>query len=401
MPRIYFDHNATTPLHPSVLAAMTGAAAHHFGNPSSLHEEGRAARQLVERARAEIAALINATPPDLVFTSGGTESNHSAIVCAARAAARARGQKGQVISSPLEHPSVRAAVDQLGDEGFAVRRLPVDSRGRIDPADLARALDETPTTLVTLALCNHELGNLYPIAALCELSHRHGAFFHCDAVQAVGRVPVDVAALDVDLLSLSAHKLFGPKGIGALFVRSATKPKAGLPALPTSEPLPSLLRGGSQEKGRRAGTENVLGIVGFGAAAALCRRELLLRAPEVAALRDDFETRLLTIPGARRHGDIEPGARAPGTSNMAFDGVEGELLFMNLDLRGIAVSTGAACSSGSPEPSPVLLALGFSRRQALEAVRFSLGAATTRHEVETVAAAVTESVELVRKSSTN
>jgi cysteine desulfurase len=270
----------------------------------------------------------------------------------------------------------------------------VDRQGCIDPAELRQALVREETTLVTLALCNHELGNLYPIVELCRLSHQHGALFHCDAVQAVGRIPVDVGALDIDLLSLSAHKLFGPKGTGALYVRA---PAPGNP--PVLSTLPSLLRGGAQEKGRRAGTENVSGISGLGAAATLARSRQLCSSAEVGALRDRLEERLLGQPGARRHGDGSTGGRCPGTSNLAFAGVEGELLFMNLDLRGIAISTGAACSSGSPEPSAVLLALGLQRKQALEAVRFSLGPENTLQEVEQVLDAVIESLALIRSST--
>lgn len=399
MARIYFDHNATTPLHPRVLDAMHEAAAHGTGNPSSLHEEGRAARQRVERARSQVAALLGASPPEIIFTSGGTESNNAAILSTARAVARARGRRGQIISSPLEHPSVGQPLAELAQEGFKVTRLPVDGSGRIDPSDLHRQLQQEETCLVTLSLCNHELGNLYPIAEFSRLSHRYGALFHCDAVQAAGRIPVDVGALEVDLLSISAHKLFGPKGVGVLFFRPPTREAAVQNGLP-SDFQPSLLRGGAQEKGRRAGTENVYGIVGFGIAAELCRQEFLLRAADVADLRDRLEALLLQIPGARRHGDVTPSARVPGTANLAFAGVQGELLFMNLDLRGIAVSTGAACSSGSPEPSAVLLSLGLGRTQALEAVRFSLGPENSSAEVDAVAAAVTESVAVIRSTAT-
>lgn len=399
MPRIYLDHNATTPAHPTALAAMVEAATQFFGNPSSLHAEGRAARQVLEKARSEVASLIGSSPTEVLFTSGGTESNSTAILGAARASARARGRAGQLVSSPLEHPSVRSALAQLQAEGFKLTWLPVDAQGRIAPADLRRVVSQEETALVSLALVNHELGNLYPIAELCQLSHQYGALFHCDAVQAVGRVPLSVLELDVDLLSISSHKLFGPKGVGALFVRSRSAAHAKAqrtPPLTTLSDMPSLLRGGAQEKGRRAGTENVPGIAGLGAAAALGRREMLSQWAHVAALRDALEARLLRIPGARVHGDST--ARAPGTLNVAFAGVEGELLFMNLDLAGIAVSTGAACSSGSPEPSAVLLALGLERRQALEAIRISLGPQSSAAELEQTAQAIEASVALVRAS---
>lgn len=402
--RIYFDHNATTPLAPEVLAAINVASQRCFANPSSLHAEGRLARQAVEEARREVATLLHAAPSDIVFTSGGTESNNLAILGLMRSLRQAGGP-AHVISSPLEHPSVGAALAQLGSEGVAVTRLPVDAHGRIAPASLREALAAQPTALVSLALCNHELGNLYPIAELAELAHAAGAWFHCDAVQAVGRVPIDVAALGVDLLSLSAHKLAGPKGVGALYCRErrSCKPQSSPGAVAAQPPRPydgelalaPILYGGQQEKGRRAGTENVIGIIGLGAACRLARERFLPDSGRVAELRDRLEGRLLQIPGSRRHGD--PASRAPGTANLAFAGVEGELLFMNLDLHGAAVSTGSACSSGSPEPSPVLLALGLSRRTALEAVRFSLGVTNTPREVDLVAGWVEECVAHIRR----
>ncbi len=377
---------------------MYEAATRFIGNPSSLHEEGRAARQLIEQARSAVAELLGAHSTEVVFTSGGSESNNTAILGAAHAALQARGRRGQVISSPLEHPSISAALQVLREDGFKITHLPVSADGRIDPADLRTALSAEETALVSLSMCNHELGNIYPIAEFVRLSHEYGALFHCDAVQAAGRMPIDVAQIDVDLLSVSAHKLYGPKGVGALFLRAAHRSgkTSKQPRLPGLDPLLPLIRGGSQEKGRRAGTENVAGIVGFGTASGLCSRELTQNAEFVTGLRDRLEARLLQIAGARRNGDVS--SRSAGTANLAFAGVEGELLFMNLDLRGIAVSTGAACSSGSPEPSAVLLALGLSRTQALEAVRFSLGPKNTVEEVDTIADAVLASVNLIRQT---
>lgn len=399
--RIYLDHNATTPLHPEVMRVMVEALS-CFGNPSSQHIEGQRARGAVEAARREVAALLGCSPFELVFTSGGTESNNTAILGAARARARAGlGGDGpwQVISGPLEHPSVRRSLEVLRGEGFRVTVLPVDAAGRLDAAALERALGDGRTALVTVQLCSHELGNLNPIAELLARARAHGAWFHCDAVQGAGKVPLDVRALGVDLLSVSAHKLYGPKGVGALFVRGVPVRTEGSSAAACGVPLdlPALLVGGSQEKGRRAGTENVPGIIGFGRAARLAREELLGRAAEVAALRDRLESQLLQIPGARRHGEERPEHRAPATCNLGFAGVTGELVMMGLDLRGAAVSTGSACSSGSPEPSVGLLALGLSREQALEAVRFSLGLDTTAADVDQVAAWVREIVEHVRR----
>ncbi len=415
--RIYFDHNATTPPHPEVIQAiaqsmkgtwneavvplkdhlgghlkdLAGIRQPAWGNPSSLHEEGRAARDAVEGARRRVAALIGASPEEIFFTSGGTEGNNTAVLGACRQQVVLGERHGQVISSPLEHPSViKAAVEASvdGAEGpAAVTWLPVDGQGRIDPEDLRRALRARQTLLVSLSRCNHELGNLYPIAELCRLSHEHGALFHCDAVQAAGRLPLDVNALGVDLLTMSGHKLHGPKGVGAVYCREGGR-KSAL--------LWPLILGGQQEKGRRAGTENVPAIVGLGVACAMAAEGLPERVRFIAGLRDRLETQLLRIPGARLHGDGEEGRRAPGTCNVGFAGVEGELLMMNLDLCGVAVSTGAACSSGSTEPSPVLVALGLSEKEALEGVRFSLGVGNTAAEVDQVAAWVGESVARVR-----
>jgi cysteine desulfurase len=412
MHRIYCDYNATTPLHPRVLARMVETAQTCSGNPSSVHSEGRQARQVVEQARAQVAALIAAHPSEIVFTSGGTESNNLALRSTAALVSRLHGRPARFVSSGLEHPSVRQTLSWLSAQGCDVRELRCDAHGRLAARELAAALEDSPADVVSLALCNHELGNLYPIAELSAMAHAHGALLHCDAVQAVGRVPVSVRELDVDLLSLSAHKLMGPKGAGALYVRprrawpateGGTKtagrraPQPARAGLTLAE-LPALLCGGPQERGLRPGTENLLGIVGLGEAALLCREELLLRWAQVAPLRDALESRLLaTIAGARRHGDGEQaGGRAPGTSNLAFDRVEGELLLMNLDLRGIAVSTGAACSSGSLKPSPVLLALGLSEAQAREGIRISLGPDTTSTDIDRIAAAICDSVAQVR-----
>lgn len=400
--RIYLDHNATTPLATEVLTAMLDAGTRLGGNPSSQHAEGRAAKQAVEQARKEVAALVGAAPANVVFTSGGTEGNNTAILGTLRALRQA-GEQGQLVTSPLEHPSVRLAVEQLASEGVPVSVLPVDAQGRIDPSDLRRTLQQQKTLLVSLAACNHELGNLYPVAELAALAHEYSALFHCDAVQAAGKLPLQVDALGVDLLTISAHKLYGPKGIGALICPSnlrrlgqspdRAKVKAAAP-LPPLLPQP-LLVGGQQEKGRRAGTENVPAIVGFGCAAKLAQ-EQLAQLPTLALLRDRLETQLLTIPGSWRNGDGTAGGRNATTANLGFEGVEGDLLLMNLDLLGAAVSTGAACSSGSTEPSAVLTALGQSRAQAKAAVRFSLGRTTTPQQIDQVVEWVTQIVARVR-----
>lgn len=410
MERLYCDYNATTPLHPDVLTAMLSAGSHSFGNPSSQHSEGRQARQLVEQARSQVASLISAHASEIVFTSGGTEANNLALGAVVQKIRAMHRRSPQVISSPLEHPSVRLTLAGLAEAGCSVRQLPCDAHGRIHVEELARLLKEQPADLLSLALCNHELGNVYPLAELTALAHAHGALVHCDAVQAVGRMPVSVRALDIDLLSISAHKLCGPKGAGALYVRAprsaparssanATKQVAGS-SLPSLADLQPLQQGGPQERGLRPGTENLLGIIGFGAAAAL-GQQLLPAWHQLADLRDQLAARLLQdIADCRINGDSDASApRAPGTLNIAFGGVEGELVMMNLDLRGIAVSTGAACSSGSVKPSPVLLALGQSAEHARQAIRVSLGPRTTSADIDRLARAIAESVAQVRAVS--
>jgi cysteine desulfurase len=367
--RIDLDHNATTRLHPEARARMEPLLDAVYGNPSSLHAEGRAARDAVERARAEVSALVGALAEEIVFTSGGTESIDLALRGTVRAAQRA-GRGGHVITSAVEHPAVLGACRELAEQGCEITVLPVDEQGRVAPAALAAALRDD-TALVSIQLANHELGTLQPVAELGALAHARGARFHTDAVQAMGRVPVDLAALGVDLASVSAHKLYGPKGVGALYVRR------GIPLAP-------LFGGGHQERGRRAGTENAAGIAGFGAACALARRELPTRVAQTAALRDRFERGALLLLGARRNGGDAP--RVPGTSNVAFAGVDGELLMMSLDLEGVAVSTGAACTSGSLEPSPVVRALGQPAAQAREAVRVSMGSDNSEEEIDAVLA---------------
>jgi cysteine desulfurase len=355
-----------------------------WGNPSSVHAIGRRARAAVEAARADVAALVGATPDGLVFTSGGTEADNLAVLGLVRAARRNGAGPGRVISTRIEHPAVLGALSELEREGTAVSFLPVGPGGEITVESLQRALAEAPTTLVTIALANHEIGTTAPIAALAARARGAGALFHSDGVQAVGRVPVDVPALGVDALSFSAHKLGGPKGVGALWVRPGLLP----------EPL---VTGGRQERERRAGTENVPGILGFAAAARAAKAEGVGAGSRVAGLRDRLEAGLLAIAGARRNG--APGARVPGTCNVSFAGAVGQLVVIGLDLEGVAVSSGAACSSGTPAPSTVLLGLGQTPTEAREAVRFSLGAANTEAEVDRVIALVGDVVGRVRAAA--
>jgi cysteine desulfurase len=373
---VYLDHNATTPVHPEVAEAMAEALRDLHGNPSSVHAAGRAARAAVEAARAEVAALVGATAEEIVFVSGGTEGNHLAI----RGLAAGRGP-ARVVSSPLEHPSVRGALDALAADGFEIVLVEVGPGGEITPDALGAALG-SGAALVTLAAANHELGNAYDVAALAAAARAAGARFHTDAVQAAGKLSLDVAAADLDAATLSAHKIGGPAGVGAVFVRRGTD-------------LAPLTSGGHQERERRAGTENVAGIVGFGVAARLARAELSATAARVAALRDRLQARLLALPGARLHGDAR--ARLPGTLNLGFAGAPGQLVAAALDLEGVCVATGAACTSGSLAPSPVLLALGLPPERAGEAIRLSLGRDTTEADVDAVAVLMPEIVERVRR----
>jgi cysteine desulfurase len=370
--RIYFDHNATTPIAKEVLSAMWPYLAEQHGNPSSIHAVGRTARQAVEQARRQVAELCSVSGDEIVFVSGGTEANNLALLPVARAA-RAKGRGQHVITGTLEHPSVSGCAAALEQEGFRVTRLPASAAGTIAPEALERAF-AAGTVLVSVQLVNHELGTVQPVAQLAAYARAQGALFHCDAVQAAGKRPLDLRALGVDLASLSAHKIQGPKGTGALFVR-------------TGVDAPSYLVGGHQERERRAGTENVAGIVGFGAAAALAREHLAASPVAMRALGDRLEAGLAALGGVV-HGAASE--RVPGTTNVRFAGVLGEVLVQALDLSGVAASTGAACTSGSVEPSPVLLALGLERRAAAESVRLSLGVTNTCDEVDRVLALLPE-----------
>src|SRR5215471_15909264 len=339
--RSYFDHNATTPPDPAVVEAVVRALRDDFGNPSSVHHFGQRAKALLDEARSSIAELIGAEPGDIVFTSGGTESDNMALRGAAEAATAA-GPRRHVIASAIEHEAVLNTVKALARHGWTVTLLPVDARGIVSPAALQSAI--TPqTAIVSVMHANNEIGTVQPIADLAAIAHEHGAIFHTDAVQSVAKIPVDVRALGVDLLSLSAHKFNGPKGIGVLWIKRGTR------MLP-------ILTGGKHERNRRAGTENVPAIVGLGVAARLAANKLESEATRVAALRDRLEQGILAnVPGTAVNGD--PHHRVPNTTNISFDRVEAESLLIALDLEGIAVSTGSACSSGTLEPSHVLRAM--------------------------------------------
>ncbi len=378
--RVYLDHNATTPLDPEVLAAMTPFLAEGFGNPSSLHAWGREARQAMERARAAIArALGTADKDSLVFTSGGTEADNLALTGVA-AAQEKHGR--HVIVSCVEHHAVLNTAAHLSRQGFEVTRLFVDSQGLLDPDDVRRAI-RPDTILVSLMHGNNETGVLFPIACVGRVCRERGVTFHTDAVQSFGKVPLDVEALRVDLLSLSGHKIHGPKGIGALFIRHGTR-------------MQPLLYGGTQERWRRAGTENVAAAVGLARATELSLQDQDRASRRMVDVRDRLERGVMeALPGVLRNG--HPTERLPHTANLAFAGVEAESLILALDLSGVGVSSGAACSSGSLEPSHVLTAMGLPRERVMSSVRFSLGRTTTREEIERVLEVLPQIVERIRR----
>lgn len=359
---VYFDANATTPVDPRVAEAMLAALTGLHGNPSSHHAAGRDARRAIEAARCDVARLIGANRPDeVVFTSGGSESSVTAI----RAALAARPGRREVVTSAVEHASVLATLDRLATtDGIVIHRIPVDECGRLD-LDAYHAALGPGTALVSLMTANNETGTLFPIADLVPAAHAAGALFHTDAVQAAGRVALSVAASGVDMASLSAHKLHGPKGVGALYVQSGT-------------PFGSLIVGGRQEKGRRAGTENVPGIVGFGAAACLALTDS--QAQLIARLRDRLEREVISaLPGTRVLGDRK--ARLANTACLAFPGVDAEMMLHRLDRAGIAASAGSACATGGLAPSHVLAAMGLGHLAA-STIRFSLSRYNTDTDIE-------------------
>ena len=364
MTPVYLDHNATTPLHPRARQAMLAWLGERHGNASSIHRFGQAAREAVEAAREKVAALIGGRPPEIVFTASGTEANNAVIFHVARQA----GHQGHLVISAVEHPSVREAAARLAaDHGMEVTRVSPRGDGVVPAEDVVAAL-RPDTRLVALMLANNELGTLQPVAAVAAACRERGIPLLCDAVQAVGKIRVDAPALGADYLVLGAHKLNGPLGAAALWVRKGVE-------------ISGYLVGGSQERRRRAGTENVAAIAGLGEAAAVAREEAEPRAAFLATLRDRFEAALPPrVPGAILHCQTSP--RLPNTSHLAVPGVEGESLLIRLDLAGFAVSTGSACSSGSVEPSKTLLAAGISRDEALSSLRVSFGITNTLDEVD-------------------
>ena len=364
--RIYFDHSATTPLDPRVLTAMGPFLGGAFGNPSSQHHEGRVARAAVETARAQVASLIGAEPDEIIFTASGTEADNLALV----GAVRASGKPGHVVTSSIEHAAILETCRFLAESGTKITRLPVDSDGLLGPESLLRAL-QSSVTLVSIMAANNVVGTLQPIEELAHLTKLHGVLFHTDAVQAAGKIPLDVNRLHVDLLSLSAHKLHGPKGIGVLYVRKGVG-------------LSPIIFGGGQERGLRSATENVAGIVGFGAAANIAREELADEAARLACFRDRIAGELSrTLPHSYLFG--HPVHRLPGHLSFGFRGQEREVgkLLGALDAAGVAVSAGSACSAHhSGQPSSVLLAMGYDTERARGLLRLSMGRFNTQQEVD-------------------
>jgi cysteine desulfurase len=377
--RIYFDHNATTPVDPAVAEVITRVMTEEFGNASSVHHFGQRAKAVLDDARSAVAALINAEPSEIVFTSGGTESDNFAL----RGVAEALEPTGRrhLIASSIEHEAVLVTLRALARRGWRVTLLPVGASGIVDPAALADALTDE-TAIVSVMHANNEIGTIQPIAELAALAHARGALFHSDAVQSIGKIPVDVRALSVDLLSLSAHKFNGPKGAGALWIKRGAR-------------VAAILTGGKHERNRRAGTENVPAIAGLGVAARLAAKKAVADAARTAALRNRLEEAILAkVPGTAINGNREP--RVPNTTNISFEAVEAESLLIALDLEGVAVSTGSACSSGTLEPSHVLRAMGLPSPRTQNSIRLSLGAGNTEAEVDFVVGKLPAIVEKLR-----
>ena len=381
MRRVYLDNNATTTLAPEVFEAMKPYLVEDFGNASSIHWFGQRAKNAVEKARQQVAKLLNARPSEVIFTSGGTESDNAAIFGIVQAA---RVADPHIITTGIEHHAVLNTAQALEKRGVSVTYVRVGASGVIDPEEVQRAI-RRETVLISIMHANNEIGTIQPLAEIGAIAREHDIYFHTDAVQSVGKIPVDVERLGVDLLSLSAHKLNGPKGVGAMYIRKGAI-------------LRPLLYGGHHERDRRPGTENVPGIVGLGMAAELAGAHLEENGHGIAALRDRLERGIFDeVPAVSVNGD--PARRLPNTSNLCFDYVEGEGFVIAMDLRGFACSTGAACSSGSVEPSHVLSAIGRTPEQARSSIRFSLGRYSTAGDIDAMLATLPAVVERLRAVS--
>jgi len=367
--RLYFDHNATTPVHPDVAALAARLMTEEFGNASSVHTFGQKAKAVLDTARSQVAALVDAEPGDIVFTSGGTEADNFAI----RGAAEATEPSGRrhLVASAIEHEAVLTTLKALERRGWRTSLIPVGASGIVEP-DALRAVMRDDTALVSVMHANNEIGTIQPVRELAAIARERGALFHTDAVQSIGKIPVSVRDLGVDLLSLAGHKFNGPKGTGALWLKRGTR-------------LVAAMTGGRQERNRRAGTENVPAIAGLGLAAQIAGEKLAQNAQALSRLRDRLEDGVLSsVPDTAVNGDR--GRRVPNTANISFEGIESESLLIALDLEGVAVSTGSACSSGSLEPSHVIRAMGLPHHRGTSSIRFSLGLGNTEAQVDIVIA---------------
>lgn len=381
MSTIYLDNAATTPVDKKVLEAMLPYYSDIFGNPSSLHSHGQEAKKAIEEAREKVAKALGADFDEIYFTSGGSESDNWAL----KGVAYALKEKGNhIITTEIEHHAVLHTCRYLEKEGFKVTYLPVDEYGLVKPEDLKKAITDK-TILVSIMFANNEIGTIEPIEELVKIAHEKNIYFHTDAVQAVGNVPIDVKKLDVDLLSLSAHKIYGPKGVGALYIKKGVK-------------IHSLIQGGTQEKNRRAGTENVPGIVGLGEAIELITKNLDSHINKLTFLRDKLINGILEkIPYTRLNG--HPTKRLPGNVNVSFEFIDGESLILNLDMAGICASSGSACTSGSLEPSHVLLAIGLSKELARGSLRLTIGKDNTEEDIDKVLEVLPQIVKRLRSIS--
>jgi cysteine desulfurase len=362
--RVYLDHNASTPVHPEVLEAMLPYFAERYGNPSSIHGFGRAAREGMDVARERVSSFLKVGKDEIVFTSGGTESDNMAI----KGVAAARG-RGHIVTSAVEHHAVLRTCTALESQGFTVTVLPVDGYGMVDPDDVRRAI-RPDTILVTIMHANSEVGTIQPVGDIGRVTRERGIAFHVDGVQTFGKLPVDLDALNIDLFSFSSHKIYGPKGAAGLYIRKGTK-------------MVSVQHGGEHERRRRAGTENVPGVVGLGKAVEVRARDMAEEEPRVRALRDRlWEGLQARVPEVRLNG--HPTERLPGTCNVCFRHIESESIVLGLDLKGIGVSAGSACTAGNVEPSHVLVAMGVPLDWAMGTVRCSLGRTTTAEDIDYV-----------------
>lgn len=381
MNRFYFDHNATTPIAPEVLEAHVKALREVYGNASSIHHEGQAAKQGLEAARQEVASLLNCQSKEIVFLSGGTEADNLAIFGSVRANG---ASKCHIVTTEIEHPAVLNPCAELARTGVDVTYVRVGDSGVVDPEDIRKAL-RPGTVLISVMHVNNELGTIQPIGEIAKIAREAGVLFHSDGVQAAGRVPVDLAEAGIDLYSISGHKIYAPKGIGALYVRKGIK-------------LHPMVFGGRHEQERRAGTENLAGAAALGAAASRMRRHGASEAAALGELRDRLERGVLeSVPKVAVNGST--AQRAPNTTNLCFDGIEGESLVISLDLKGFAVSSGSACSSGASAPSHVLTAIGLRRQQAKSSLRFSLGIGNTVEQVDSLIDAIASGAAHLRNLS--